>query len=31
MIGWSAGMQAAGMRHLKRVWKDFRGAKPFWE
>jgi CHAD domain-containing protein len=31
MLGWSAGMQAAGMRHLKRVWKGFRGAKPFWE
>lgn len=31
MLGWSAGTQASGTRHLKRVWKDFRGAKPFWE
>jgi CHAD domain-containing protein len=31
MLGWSAGMQAVGTRHLKRVWKGVRGAKPFWE
>ena len=31
MLGWSAGMQAVGTRHLKRVWKGFRGAKRFWE
>lgn len=31
MLGWSAGTQDAGTRHLKRVWKEFRAAKPFWE
>jgi CHAD domain-containing protein len=31
MLGWSAGMQAMGTRHLKRVWKSFCSAKPFWE
>jgi CHAD domain-containing protein len=31
MLGWSAGMQDAGTRHLKRIWNDFRAAKPFWK
>lgn len=31
MLGWSAGMQATDTRHLKRVWKEFRAAEPFWE
>jgi len=31
MLGWSAGIQSAGTRHLKRVWKEFRAAEPFWE
>ncbi len=31
LLGWSAGMQSAGTRHLKRVWKEFCAAKPFWE
>jgi len=31
MLGWSAGMQEAGTRHLKRIWKEFRAARPFWE
>ena len=31
MLGWSAGMQSVGTRHLKRVWKEFRAAEPFWE
>ncbi|MCE9642567.1 MAG: CHAD domain-containing protein [Betaproteobacteria bacterium] len=31
MLGWSAGMQDAGTRYLKRAWKDFRGAEPFWK
>jgi inorganic triphosphatase YgiF len=31
MLGWSAGMQSTGTRHLKRIWKEFRAAKPFWE
>lgn len=31
MLGWSAGMQDAGTRYLKRVWKDFRRAEPFWK
>ena len=31
MLGWSAGMQHAGTRYLQRIWKDFRGAEPFWK
>lgn len=31
MLGWSAGMQSVGTRHLKRIWKEFRAAEPFWE
>ncbi|MEK7874947.1 MAG: CHAD domain-containing protein [Pseudomonadota bacterium] len=31
MLGWSGGMQAVGTRHLMRVWKEFRTAKPFWK
>ncbi|MBI2320462.1 MAG: hypothetical protein HYU75_26530 [Betaproteobacteria bacterium] len=31
MLGWSGGMQAVDTRHLKRVWKEFRVTKPFWE
>jgi CHAD domain-containing protein len=31
MLGRSAGMRSVGTRHLKRVWKGFRGTKPFWE
>ena len=31
MLGWSAGMQTADTRHLKRVWKEFRAAEPFWK
>ncbi len=31
LLGWSADMQDAGTRYLKRVWKDFRGAAPFWK
>jgi triphosphatase len=30
MLGWSAGMQDAGTRYLRRVWKEFRAAEPFW-
>ncbi len=30
MLGWSAGMQEAGTQHLKRIWKKFRAAPPFW-
>ena len=31
MLGWSGGMQAVDTRHLKRVWKEFRAAEPFWK
>ena len=31
MLGWSAGLRDAGTRHLKRLWREFRGARPFWE
>ena len=31
MLGWSAGMQHAGTRHMRRSWKEFRGAAPFWK
>ena len=31
MLGWSAGIQDAGTRHLKRIWKEFRAASPFWD
>jgi CHAD domain-containing protein len=31
MLGWSAGLQDAGTRHLKRIWHDYRNARPFWE
>ena len=31
MLGWSAGMQHAGMRYLRRSWKEFRDAEPFWK
>lgn len=31
MLGWSAGMQTADTRHLKRIWKDFCAAEPFWK
>ncbi len=31
MLGWSAGLQDAGTRHLKRIWHEFRNAQPFWE
>ena len=31
MLGWSAGMQHAGTRYLRRNWKDFRDAEPFWK
>ena len=31
MLGWSAGVQNAGTRYVKRVWKDFRNAEPFWK
>ena len=31
MLGWSAGMQQAGKRDLRRSWKEFRGAAPFWK
>ena len=30
MLGWSAGMQHAGARYLRRSWKEFRDAEPFW-
>ena len=31
MLGWSGGMQAMDTRHLKRAWKEFRAAAPFWK
>lgn len=31
MLGWSGGMQAVDTRRLKRIWKEFRAAGPFWE
>ena len=31
MLGWSAGMQHAGREHLRRRWKEFRAAEPFWK
>ncbi len=31
LLGWSAGMQDACMRPLRRVWQDFRAARPFWD
>jgi inorganic triphosphatase YgiF len=31
MLGWSAGTQDAGTRYLKRVWKEFRDAEPYWK
>jgi|KBSMisStandDraft_5_1062788.scaffolds.fasta_scaffold05764_2 inorganic triphosphatase YgiF len=31
MLGWRAGMEDAGTRYLKRMWKDFRAAEPFWD
>jgi CHAD domain-containing protein len=31
MLGWGAGMEDAGSRYLRRVWKDFRAAEPFWK
>ena len=31
MLGWSGGMQAVDTRRLKRIWKEFRAAEPFWE
>ena len=31
MLGWRAGVEDAGTRYLKRVWKDFRAAEPFWD
>ena len=31
MLGWSAGMQTVSTRHLKRIWKDFCAAEPFWK
>jgi hypothetical protein len=31
MLGWSGGTQAVDTRRLKRVWKEFRAAEPFWE
>jgi CHAD domain-containing protein len=31
VLGWSAGMQDAGMQSIKRIWKEFRAASPFWE
>ncbi len=31
MLGWSGGMQTVDTRHLKRIWKEFRAAEPFWE
>jgi CHAD domain-containing protein len=30
VLGWSAGMQDAGTRYLKRAWKDFQRADAFW-
>ncbi len=31
MLGWSAGMQAVDSRQLKRIWKEFCAAEPFWK
>lgn len=31
MLGWSSGMQTMDTRHLKRAWKEFRAAAPFWK
>jgi len=31
MLGWGAGMEDAGTRYLRRVWKDFRAIGPFWK
>lgn len=31
LLGWSAGTQNASARYLKRAWKEFRGAEPFWK
>jgi CHAD domain-containing protein len=31
ILGWSAGMQDAGIRYLQRVWKDFRTTELFWK
>ncbi len=31
LLGWGAGTQDAGSRHLKRVWKNFRAEAPFWK
>lgn len=31
LLGWGAGTQDSGARHLKRVWKSFRGEAPFWK
>jgi inorganic triphosphatase YgiF len=31
LLGWGAGMEDAGTRYLKWVWKDFRAAAPFWK
>lgn len=31
ILGWSAGMQHAGTRHLNRIWKEFRASPLFWE
>ena len=30
ILGWSAGMQDAGTRYLRRVWNDFHRADAFW-
>lgn len=31
LLGWSAGLQNAGIAQLQRHWKTFTAAKPFWE
>jgi triphosphatase len=31
ILGWSAGMQHAGTRYLRRIWKDFCRSEPFWK
>lgn len=31
ILGWSAGKQHAGTRHLNRSWKEFRASRLFWE
>ena len=31
MSGWGAAMQHSDTRYLRRIWKEFRSAEPFWK